>query len=191
MRVILSSKSPRRKELMDLAEFDYEILVSETDEKIDENLSIEENSKEIAYSKAKSVFDNTQGNRVVIGADTIVVKDNEIFGKPKSREEAIEMLKKLQNSKHTVYTSLSILVEKNENYKEYKELYSADVYVKPMQDAEIINYIDTYNVFDKAGAYAIQSKFAVYIEKIDGNYNTIIGLPIERIYDIFKENEIY
>lgn len=191
MRVILASKSPRRKELMDLAEFDYEIFVSETDEKIDENLSIEENSKEIAYSKAKSVFDNTQGNRVVIGADTIVVKDNEIFGKPKSREEAIEMLKKLQNSKHTVYTSLSILVEKNENYKEYKELYSADVYVKPMQDAEIINYIDTYNVFDKAGAYAIQSKFAVYIEKIDGNYNTIIGLPIERIYDIFKENEIY
>lgn len=191
MRVILASKSPRRKELMDLAEFDYEILVSETDEKIDENLSIEENSKEIAYSKAKSVFDNTQGNRVVIGADTIVVKYNEIFGKPKSREEAIKMLKKLQNSKHTVYTSLSILVEKNENYKEYKELYSADVYVKPMQDAEIINYIDTYNVFDKAGAYAIQSKFAVYIEKIDGNYNTIIGLPIERIYDIFKENEIY
>ena len=191
MRVILASKSPRRKELMDLAEFDYEIFVSETDEKIDENLSIEENSKEIAYSKAKSVFDNTQGNRVVIGADTIVVKDNEIFGKPKSREEAIEMLKKLQNSKHTVYTSLSILVEKNENYKEYKELYSADVYVKPMQDAEIINYIDTYNVFDKAGAYAIQSKFAVYIEKIYGNYNTIIGLPIERIYDIFKENDIY
>lgn len=191
MRVILASKSPRRKELMDLAEFDYEIFVSETDEKIDENLSIEENSKEIAYSKAKSVFDNTQGNRVVIGTDTIVVKDNEIFGKPKSREEAIEMLKKLQNSKHTVYTSLSILVEKNENYKEYKELYSADVYVKPMQDAEIINYIDTYNVFDKAGAYAIQSKFAVYIEKIYGNYNTIIGLPIERIYDIFKENDIY
>lgn len=191
MRIILASKSPRRKELMDLAEFNYEILPSKVEEKWDDNLSIEENSIELGYQKAKSIFDNTQGDRAVIGSDTIVVKDDEVFGKPKTRDEAIKMLKKIQGTSHSVYTSLSVLIEERGQYKEYKETIESKVYVKPMQDSEIINYINSYNVFDKAGAYAIQSRFAVYIEKIDGDYSSVIGLPINRLYDIFKENEIW
>ena len=191
MRIILASQSPRRKELMDLAEFNYEILPSNSKESWNDNLSIEENSIEIGYQKAKTVFDNTQGDRVVIGSDTIVVKGNQVYGKPKTRDEAIKMLLDLQGSKHTVYTSLSVLIEDRGEYNEYKETVSSDVYVKKMETSEIINYIDTYDVSDKAGAYAIQSKFAVYIEKIDGDYNTILGLPINRLYDIFKENEIW
>lgn len=191
MRIILASKSPRRRELMDLAEFNYEVIPSTVVEKWDKDLSVEENSKEIAYQKAKDVFDNTSGDRVVIGSDTIVVNDNEVYGKPKTLEEAFEMLKNLQGKKHTIFTGLTIMIENAGEYEEYKETYSTDVYVKPMEESEIINYINTYEVLDKAGAYAIQSKFSVYIEKIDGDYNTVIGLPINRIYDIFKENEIW
>ena len=131
------------------------------------------------------------GDRAVVGSDTIVVKDGEVFGKPKDREDAIRMLKALQGARHSVYTSLSVIIEEKGKVKEYKEVYETYVYVKPMEDSEIINYVDTYNVLDKAGAYAIQSKFAVYIERLDGDYNAIVGLPISRLYDIFKENEIW
>ena len=191
MRIILASKSPRRRELMDLAEFNYEILPSNSEEVWDDSLTIEENSKNLGYQKAKSVFDNTQGDRAVIGSDTIVVVDGEVMGKPKDREDAIRMIKKLQGNRHSVFTSLSVIIEERGEVKEYKEVIESYVYVKSMEDSEIINYIDTYDVYDKAGAYAIQSKFSVYIEKIEGDYFSIIGLPINRLYDIFKENEIW
>ena len=191
MRIILASKSPRRKELMDLAEFNYEIIPSHSPENWDDDLTIEENSINLGYDKARDVYENTQGDRAIIGSDTIVVKDNEVFGKPESREDAIRMLKDLQGTFHYVYTSLTILIEDKGKEKAYKETHATKVYIKPMSDAEIQHYVDTYDVMDKAGAYAIQSKFAVYIEKIDGDYNSIIGLPISRIYDIFKENEIW
>jgi len=100
-------------------------------------------------------------------------------------------LKKLQGKRHSVFTSLSVIIEEKGKIKEYKETYETYVYVKKMEESEIVNYVDTYDVFDKAGSYAIQSKFAVYIERIDGDYNAIIGLPISRLYDIFKENEIW
>ena len=191
MRIILASKSPRRKELMDLAEFNYEILPSNAEEIWDNNLTIEENSKNLGYQKAKDVFNNTQGDRAIIGSDTIVVINGEIFGKPKDRDDAIKMLKKLQGNRHSIFTSLSVIIEDRGKIKEYKEIFESYIYVKPMDELEIINYVDTYNVYDKAGAYAIQSKFAVYIDKIEGDYNTIVGLPINRLYDIFKENEIW
>ena len=191
MRIILASKSPRRRELMDLAEFNYEILPSNSEEVWDDSLTIEENSKNLGYQKAKSVFDNTQGDRAVIGSDTIVVVDGEVMGKPEDREDAIRMIRKLQGNRHSVFTSLSVIIEERGEVKEYKEVIESYVYVKSMEDSEIINYIDTYDVYDKAGAYAIQSKFSVYIEKIEGDYFSIIGLPINRLYDIFKENEIW
>lgn len=101
------------------------------------------------------------------------------------------MLKKVQGKRHSVFTSLSVIIEEKGKIKEYKEVVESFVYVKAMEDSEIINYVDTYNVMDKAGSYAIQSKFAVYIDKVEGDYNAIIGLPISRLYDIFKENEIW
>ena len=92
MKVILASKSPRRKELMDFLGIDYEIKVSEVDETLEEGLAIEEQSKRLGYIKAKAVFDQTTGDRIVIGSDTLVVKDNIIFGKPKDRQDAINMI---------------------------------------------------------------------------------------------------
>lgn len=113
------------------------------------------------------------------------------YGKPKDREDAIRMLRKLQGRRHSVFTSLSVIIEERGKLKEYKETYETYVFVKKMEDSEILNYVDTYDVLDKAGSYAIQSKFAVYVEKIEGDYNAIIGLPVSRLYDIFKENEIW
>lgn len=190
MRVILASQSPRRRELMSVLGVDYEVLVSDIEEKWNDSLSIEENSKEIAYQKARDVYNNTQGDRLIIGADTIVVKDGEVFGKPQTREEAINMIRKLQGGKHTVYTSLVEISECRDKYTEKKEIYPTDIYVKKMDDYEIIKYVDTYNVYDKAGAYAIQSPFAMYIEKIVGDYYSVVGLPISRVYDILKQKEL-
>lgn len=191
MKIILASKSPRRKALMDLAGFDYEILISDVDETINEEMSLEEKSKEIAFRKAKSIFDNTQGDRIIIAADTLVIKDNEAFGKPKNRQEAISMLKKLQGAMHKIYTSLVVLVENKGEYKEYKELFPVEVFVKNIDTNEIENYVDVNfdDVYDKAGAYAIQGRFSIFIDKIIGNYSSALGLPIQRVYDILKEND--
>jgi len=190
MKIILASKSPRRRELMNLGRFEYEILICEDEEKFEENLSIEEQVKKVAFNKGKIIFDNTQGDRAIISADTIVVKDNEILGKPKDRQDAIRMLRKIQNGDHRVYTAIAVLIEKNGEYKEYNELHETVVTVKKMDDYEIVKYIDETNPYDKAGAYAIQGEFALFIEKIRGSYSSVVGLPIERVYEILKENEI-
>ena len=188
MRIILASQSPRRKDLMDLAKFDYEIIVSQFDENVDKNLRLEEQSKEIAYGKAKEVFDNTQGNRIVIGSDSLVILDGEQLVKPKNREEATQMLKKIQGRSHSVYTSIAVLVENNEEYKEYKELHEAKVFIKKMTDQEIRKYVESGEPFDKAGGYGVQTSFAVFIERIEGEYSVVVGLPLSRIYEILKEN---
>lgn len=190
MKIILASQSPRRIALMQLAKIDFEVLPSNYKEKLDKSLSIPELSKELAYGKAKDIFDNTQGDRTIIGADTIVVKDNVIFGKPKDRAEAIKMLKSLQGDIHTVYTSLAILIEEHGEYKEFKELVETDITVHEMSDAEIIDYVDSEEPYDKAGAYAIQSTFCKFIDEMEGNYMSVIGLPIDKVYKILKENEI-
>ena len=190
MKIILASGSPRRKELMDLAQIEYEIIPSKFDEKVDQKLSLDEQSIELAFGKAKDVFDNTQGDRTIIGSDTLVILDGKQFGKPKDRDEAVKMLKSLQGRSHTVYTSLVILIEKNGEYKEYKELHKSEVFVNEMSNEEIESYVDMENPLDKAGAYAIQSCFIVYINKIVGDYATIVGLPISRAYKILKENDI-
>lgn len=190
MKIILASSSPRRKQLMDLGRFDYEILTGKVDETRDENLSIEEQSKELAYRKAKIVYDNTQGDRAVISADTLVVKDDKVYGKPEDMQDAVNMLRELQGKRHYIYTSIAVLIEQRGREKEYNELHKTVVYVKPMNDLEIAQYIENDRPYDKAGAYAIQGQFAIFIDKIEGNYSSAIGLPIQRIYEILKENGI-
>ena len=190
MKLILASTSPRRAALMELAKIDCEILPSSYDESTLVEYDIEKKSKLLAYNKAKDVFDNTQDDRTIIGADTIVVLNGKILGKPEDRSDAIRMLRQLQNNVHTVYTSIAILIEYHGKYKEYNEIVKTDVYVRKMDDQEIINYVDSEEPFDKAGAYAIQSSFASFIDRIEGNYMSVIGLPINRVYEILKENEI-
>lgn len=187
MRIILASKSPRRKELMDLLKIDYEIIVSDADETHTEKLSIEEESKRLAYIKAKKVFDETSGDRIVIGSDTMVIKDGKIYEKPKDEQDAVRMLQELQGQKHEAITSLSVLIEQNGECKEYIDYDKAYVYIKPMSLEEIHSWVDEGEALDKAGAYAVQSKFFVFMDKIEGNYTTVVGLPMHKLYDILKK----
>lgn len=187
MRIILASKSPRRKELLALLNVEYEVIVSEADETLEEGITIEEQAKRLSFVKAKTVFDETTGDRIVIGSDTMVIKNNKIYGKPKDREEAFKMLKELQGTNHKVITGLAILVEKNGEYKKYLDYDIADVYFKDISDEEINNWIDTGEAYDKAGAYAVQGKFMVFIEKFNGNFATVMGLPIHKLYDVIKK----
>ena len=187
MRTILASKSPRRKELMDLLNVNYDVIVSDADETLEDGLSMEEQSKKLAFIKAKSVFDETSGDRIVIGADTLVYKNDERFGKPGNSENAFKMLEKLKNATHQVCTGIAVLVQKGNIYSEIVDCSTTSIHIKDMTDTEIQEWIDTGKAFDKAGAYAIQEEFSKFIDKIDGNYSSVVGLPIDMVYDVIKQ----
>lgn len=187
MRVILASGSPRRKELLKSITQDFEVVISNSDESFEKGLTIEEQSKRIAYLKAKAVFDQTQGDRIVIGADTMVLKDGAIYGKPKDKQEAYQMLLDLQNDRNEVITGISILIEKDGIQREYSDYDIGKVYISPMEDKEMQSWINSGKAMDKAGAYAVQEEFGKFIEKIEGSYATIVGLPIHKIYQVMKQ----
>ena len=137
MRVILASTSPRRSAIMSLAEIpDFEVLGSDKEEKKDLSLPLEDMSIDLAYQKAKVIFENTNGDRAVIGADTLVIKDGEILGKPHNWEEACNMLRKISGTTHEVYTSLCILIEDQGEYKEIKEITKTTVEVADLSEDE-------------------------------------------------------
>ena len=186
MKIILASKSPRRKELMDMLNLKYEVIVSEADETLEKGITAEEQAKRLSYIKAKTVFEETSGDRIVIGSDTMVIKDNKIYGKPKNEQNAFKILKELNGTNHQVITGLAILVERNGKYEEYLDCDITEVHFKNMTDTEIKNWIATGKAIDKAGAYAVQGEFCVFIEKINGNYWAVMGLPINKVYDILK-----
>ena len=188
MQIILASQSPRRKELLELMGISkYEIIVSNIQEKMDETLPIKDRIQKLAYQKAEAVFNQTKGDRIVIGADTIVEKNDKIYGKPKDRQDAINMLQTFSNSKVNIITAIAVIVESNNKITKKIDYDLSEVYIKKMTEDEIESYINTGEVYDKAGSFAIQGKFCVYIEKINGNYTTILGLPTQKLYDILKE----
>ncbi len=189
MKIILASASPRRKELLGLITQNFEVIVSGVEENLKEGLEPQEQTMRLAYIKAKDVFDRTTGDRIIIGSDTIVTKNMKIYGKPKDKEDAKKMIKELiEGDKiHCVITGLSILIEKNGKYKEYNTYDEVKVFLKDISDKEIEKWIDSGKAMDKAGAYGIQNEFCVFIDKIDGNYTSIVGLPTQKVYDVLKE----
>ena len=189
MKIILASGSPRRKELLSLITPNFEIVVSGVDESLQEGLTPEKQTERLAYVKAKDVFEKTSGDRIIIGSDTIVTKNSKIYGKPKSRENAIQMIKELLEGDkiHSVITGLSILIEIDGQYKAYKTFDEVKVHLKEMSEQEIEKWVDSGKAMDKAGAYGIQNEFCVFVDKIDGNYTSIVGLPTQKVYDILKE----
>lgn len=190
MKIILASQSPRRKELLKLIVPTFEIIVSNQKEILNDELSVEEQVTQIAYDKAKNVYDRTKnkGDRIVIGSDTIVTKNGKIYGKPKNRDHAKEMIKELitENKMHKIITGLCVFVEKEGKLKEYKTYDEVKVYLKDITDKEIEKWLDTGNAMDKAAAYGIQNEFCVHVEKIEGNYTSALGLPTHKLYDIIK-----
>lgn len=187
-KIILASGSPRRKELLKLVVPEFEIKVSNIDETLKEGLEPREQATRLAYIKAKDIYEQTEGDRIIIGSDTMVVKNGKIYGKPKDRDDAKKMIKELLEGdrSHEVMTGLSVLIKKDDDYKEYKLTDIVKVYFKDISDEEIDRWIDTGKALDKAGAYGIQNEFCVFIEKIDGNYTTAVGLPTHKLYDIIK-----
>lgn len=188
MKIILASGSPRRKELLHLIVSNFEIMIGGVDETLQDGLTPEEQAKRLAYIKAKDIFEKTSGDRIVIGADTIVTKNGKIYGKPKNEEKAKKIIRELLegNRIHSVITGLCILVEKNGKYEEFITYDETQIYLNNMTDIEIQKWIDTGKAFDKAGAYGIQDEFCVFVDKIDGNYSSVIGLPTHKVYDILK-----
>lgn len=192
MKIILASGSPRRKELLELIVPHFDVVVSDVDEELEEGLTVEEQVTRLSYIKAKSVFDRTEGDRIVIGSDTVVTKNNKIYGKPRNIENAVQMIKELINGDktHKIITGLSVLLQKDKVYKEYKIFDEVKVFLKNITDEEIQKWLNTGNAMDKAGAYGIQNEFCVFIDKTEGNYTTAVGLPTHKLYDIIKKEDI-
>lgn len=189
MKVILASASPRRKALLQLVVPEFEVMVSQKEEVLQTGLSIEEQVMQLSYGKARDVWERTQGDRVIIGSDTVVTKNGRIYGKPSDRADAKRMIQELLEGDrtHRIVTGLSVLVEKEGEYQEYTTFDEVTVYLKEMSEQEIDTWIDTGKAMDKAGAYGIQEEFGVFVEKIVGNYTTVVGLPIHKVYDVVKK----
>lgn len=189
MKIILASKSPRRKELLSMITNNFEVIVSNVEERVNYELVPSEIVKELALQKAEKVFEDTKnlGDRIVIGSDTMVVKDNKIYGKPKNHDDAMSMLKELKNAKHEVNTGLAIIAKKDGKLTKITDVSIASVYFSDITDEELEDWIATGEPFDKAGGYAVQGKFGVFIEKIEGDYYTVVGLPIRKVYTAIKE----
>lgn len=183
-KIILASLSPRRKDLLEARGIDFIVDASSIDETLDETLSIEEKLKLLASSKAEPIHQKYPDD-VVIGADTIVYYDNEIIGKAKDEKMAREILGKLNNHMHSVYTAVAIY------FKDELVTFvdKTDVYFKDIS-LMIDDYIDSLDWVGKAGAYGIQSKADVFVDHIEGDINTVIGLPVDKVIELLKEKEI-
>ena len=177
-KIILASQSPRRKQLLEWAEVPFEVLVKETDESYPEHLPIEEIAIHIARNKALAVWDMTAAGKPVLAADTIVVLQNGIIGKPKDRNDAISILSRLSGKMHQVITGVVLLTEE----KEIAFAETTKVEFHDLTPAQIEFYVDQYRPYDKAGAYAIQEWIGVVgIRSVTGDFYNVMGLPVSRV----------
>ena len=182
MKLYLGSQSPRRRELLGSLGFDFEVINIKCDEIYPENLPASDVAAFLSELKAKA-FRSLEKSEVLLTADTVVVFENKILGKPKSSEEAKEMLKTLSGKTHQVYTAVSIKTHD----KILTQTDVADVSFLDISEEEIDFYVDKFQPIDKAGSYGIQEWLGMAkIDKINGNFYTIMGLPTAVVYDMLK-----
>ena len=185
LKFILASASDRRKELLLRIISDFEVKISDFDEgTVEVSKDIEKYVKTLAEGKAKSVALNCTNDSIIIGADTIVVIDDNILGKPKDKDDAFRMLKLLSNNVHRVYSGVTVI--NNEKQVMKSECLYTEVYFSELSDEEIWRYIDTGECLDKAGAYGIQGYGGVFVEKINGCYYNVVGLPLNLLNKMIK-----
>lgn len=180
--IILASASPRRKELMNHLNRPFFIDAPKKEEVIDASLPIDQRIEKLAYDKAYEVWLRHQDS-IVIGADTVLEFEGEVLGKPHTEENAIKMLKRLENKTHTVITSVCMMDKDKTIIFTSKN----EVSFNPMSNEEIIHYVKTGEPLDKAGAYTIQDKGAIYIKEIKGDFYAIMGLPIAKVYQVLNK----
>ena len=177
LKYILASGSERRQELLHRIIDEFHTIVSDFDESqvLFQN-DVAEFVKNLAKGKALSVKENVEEPSIIIAGDTVVVFENEILGKPKNEEDAFNMLKKLSGKTHRVYSGIVVINTENEKIEE-EALYT-EVKFSELKDEEIAAYIKTKEPMDKAGAYGIQGYGGVFVERIDGCYYNVVGLPL-------------
>lgn len=181
-KYILASASPRRKQLLEWAEIDFEVMAAHSDESFPPHLAAEEVAIHIAQHKARAVRDKIGNARPIIAADTIVVLENEIIGKPSDRQDAINILSKLSGKTHKVITGVAIIGAEEEYFADVTE-----VEFNQLSQKEIEFYIDKYQPYDKAGAYAIQEWIGVIgIKRINGDFYNVMGLPVSKVVQALK-----
>ncbi len=175
-KIILASASPRRRELMGFITSEFEVITADVDETIEEGTSPSDAVMQLSFKKAKAVSEKFIG-RTVIGADTVVVCDGKILGKPENSTHAKQMLHMLSGRTHQVLTGVTI----TNNEKSDTFFVKSDVKFFELTDEEILSYVSSGEPDDKAGAYAIQGKGSLFVEKINGDYFNIVGFPVSEI----------
>lgn len=185
-RFILASASPRRKEILSNAGFDFEIIVSDADENISEDLTPEKTVEELAERKAMSVWESNK-DAVVFGCDTVVAIDGKILGKPTDDNDAFNMLRMLSGKVHTVSTGVCICSA--EKVSVFSNTTRVEFY--PLSDETIKSYIATGECADKAGAYGIQGYGSVLVKEIKGDYFSVMGLPVSQASRVLSEFGVY
>jgi septum formation protein len=182
-RIVLASQSPRRKQLLEWAEIDFDIIVPQTDESFPPGIAINELPIHIAREKALSIQSQLTHQRIILAADTVVVLNNEVIGKPTNRADAIEILSKLSGNKHHVITG--VVLVKSEQQVAFADI--TDVVFHSLTKEQIVFYVDKYKPYDKAGAYAIQEWIGVVgIKSISGDFYNVMGLPVSRVVKELK-----
>ena len=183
-KIILASQSPRRRELLHLAEIDFDVVVADTDESYPAGLSFNEIAIHIAKNKALAVASKIASDTIILAADTIVVCNGEVIGKPRDEEDAVKIISKLSGNKHSVITGVYIVLHTKEIF--FAE--ATDVTFHYLSQTQIIHYVNKYKPYDKAGAYAIQEWIgAIGIKNINGDFYNVMGLPISRVVAALNE----
>lgn len=177
-RIILASASPRRHQLLSWAEIEYDIMVKETDESFPPEMPVEEVPVHIARNKALAVQAELSHDRLIIAADTVVVLDHQIIGKPKDSTDAISILQQLSGRQHSVITG--VVLQKGNKVHAFADITFVDFH--PLSIEQITYYVDHYKPYDKAGAYAIQEWIGVVgIRSIQGDFYNVMGLPVSKV----------
>lgn len=184
-KIILASASPRRRELLEQIGAVFEVCPAKGEEKITKS-EPGEAAEELSRQKCREIFQTLSSDATVIGADTIVVLDGKILGKPRSKEEAVQMLSTLRGRTHQVFTGVTVMDREGEKVQTVTFHESTQVSFYPMSDREIEEYVRDGEPMDKAGAYGIQGKGAVFIREIRGDYNNVVGLPVAKLYQELK-----
>ncbi len=184
-QIILASQSPRRKELLGRFCQNMIICADHTEEVKIPGEKPEDMVMRLALTKAKNVAKTRGEDALVIGADTVVVLDGNVLGKPEDKEDAFRMLRSLSGNKHTVFTGVAVLDTETETEKTFAE--ATKVRFKELNDDEIAAYIQSGEPMDKAGAYGIQELGSLLIEGVEGDYFNVVGLPICRLGKMLKE----
>lgn len=186
-KIILASKSPRRKELLATIFDEFECIPSDKNEDMTKKMKITDLAKNLSGQKAEDIFSKTEGNRVIIGSDTMVVLGNRIYGKPKDENDAFFMLKSLSGKTHKVVTGIYVIKFDDGIKTVLSDAVVSKVKFAKMREDEIWDYIKSGEPMDKAGAYGCQGLARKHIEKIDGDFFAVMGLPVHKTYEICKK----